>query len=78
LDANSLYGWAMSQLMPLKDFKWNNEEWTREKILTLVDNAPIGYTFDVDLKYHIEFHYKHSDYPLAPKNIINNDYSKLH
>ena len=26
LDANNLYGWAMSQKLPVKDFKWIKKE----------------------------------------------------
>ena len=33
------------------------------------DNGPIGYIFDVDLKYPEELHDKHNFYPLAPDRL---------
>ena len=69
LDANNLYGYAMSQHLPQKDFKWNNQSWNDEKILNISDDNKIGYTFDVDLHYPKELHDKHNNYPLAPENL---------
>ena len=37
LDANNLYGHAMSQYLPVSDFKWNTEEWNTEKIMSIGD-----------------------------------------
>ncbi len=48
LDANNLYGYAMCQYLPQKNFKWNNETWTTDKILSLDDTGNKGYMFDVD------------------------------
>ena len=43
LDANNLYGGAMCEYLPIKNFEWNNDEWTKEKILSLSDTAETGY-----------------------------------
>ena len=56
LDANNLYGYAMCEYLPKGDFKWNEDEWTDEKILQLDDEGKRGYLFDVDLKYPEELH----------------------
>ena len=82
LDANNLYGYAMSQYLPLKNFKWNNEnDWVSDfnkeknyyenvdKILNIADNAKIGYTFSVDLHYPESLHNYHNNYPLACENM---------
>ena len=76
LDANNLYGYAMSSYLPRCNFKWNNEEWNTEKIMNLKDNDTTGYLFDVDLKYNFddiektkELHDLHNGYPLAPENL---------
>ena len=37
LDANNLYGYAVSQYLPQKNFKWNNDEWNEEKIMQIPD-----------------------------------------
>jgi len=75
LDANNLYGWAMSQKLPTGEYKWerNPDEWTTEKILQLSDDASYGYIFEVDLKYPKELHDLHNDYPLAPESLSVSD-----
>jgi intergrase/recombinase len=65
LDANNLYGWAMSKYLPYGGFKWNN---TEIDVLNAPDNSPKGYIFEVDLSYLEELHDLHSDLPLAPAN----------
>ena len=75
LDANNLYGYAMSQYLPLKDFEWNNEEWTKEKIMNLKEDGKLGYIFEVDLHYPVELHDFHNGYPCAPETMkIKKDY----
>ena len=67
LDANNLYGWAMSQALPFGEFKWLNErEWSPIDWMKLGDNDPIGYFLEVDLDYPEVLHEPHNDYPLAP------------
>ena len=76
-DANNLYGWAMSQYLPVGDYKWENiASWNNlwntpekltQRILELDDEGERGYIFEVDLDYPVELHDKHSDYPLAPE-----------
>ena len=67
-DANNLYGWAMSQPLPYKEFKWvNPKDFTHEKILDLKPDAPEGFIFEVDLEYPHHLHDSHQEYPLAPE-----------
>jgi len=56
LDANNLYGGAMSEYLPYKSFKWNKDIWTREKILDLNDKGDKGYLFAVDLHIPVKLH----------------------
>ena len=71
LDANNLYGWAMSQPLPYADFKWHKhpENLTVEDIEELDPNAERGCFLEVDLDYPEHLHDYHNDYPLAPENI---------
>ncbi len=70
LDANNLYGWAMSQPLPLCDFSWVPEEELKKiKWLEQTENQDFGYIVKVDLRYPPELHEAHSDYPLAPERI---------
>ncbi|KAJ8887934.1 hypothetical protein PR048_007418 [Dryococelus australis] len=62
LDANNLYGWAMSQYLPYGGFKWGNTYIYATKIE------------EVDLEYPHELHDLHKYLPLAPENKITEVY----
>jgi hypothetical protein len=70
LDANNLYGWAMSQHLPTGKFKWLSEDQISKLDVVNVpnDNAE-GYILEVDLEYPSEIHDNHNDYPLAPEKL---------
>ena len=85
LDANNLYGWAMSQSLPTDGFKWMNNL-TKDKVMDILEKAndsmanPIkkkGFIFEVDLEYPKELWKSHNDYPLAPEKMKVNGVEKL-
>ena len=84
LDANNLYGWAMSQNLPTHGFKWMNNI-TQEKVMEILEKANHsmsnlgrkGYIFEVDLEYPEHLWDSHNDYPLAPEKMIVNGVEKL-
>lgn len=69
LDANNLYGWAMSQHLPFADFKWNTEEWTTERILSIANDAETGYKFKCHLRIPESHHDLFNNYVPCPENI---------
>ena len=70
LDANNLYGWAMSKPLPTHGFKWMKdselEKWEKYSCI-----------LEVDLEYPKSLHDLHNDYPLAPEQIEVNKVDKL-
>ena len=78
LDANNLYGWAMSQNLPTHGFKWMKNI-TMEKVYKILDKKQGGlsYVFEVDLEYPEELWDEHNDYPLAPELMKVNGVEKL-
>ncbi|CAH2108777.1 unnamed protein product [Euphydryas editha] len=64
-DANNLYGWAMSQYLPVGGFEWVDPDTN----FNIPDTSEYGFILEVDLKYPDELHDLHSDLPLCPKNI---------
>lgn len=70
LDANNLYGWAMSKPLPTHGFKFMNKaEVKRWRNLPCI--------LEVDLDYPIELHELHNEYPLAPERLMINKVEKL-
>jgi hypothetical protein len=66
LDANNLYGWAMSQALPYGNFEWCDAgNFNTKSIMSMTEDQDKGYIFQVDLEYPEELHYEHNDYPLA-------------
>ncbi|KAK9707762.1 hypothetical protein QE152_g27640 [Popillia japonica] len=69
LDCNNLYGYALSQELPIGDFiEEDCEYFTKDIILSLSDHGDRGYTFVVDLEIPNELHKKIKDYPLLPEH----------
>ena len=62
LDANNLYGWAMSKPLPIQSFKWMAEE-------DLNNWRNIPCILEVDLEYPQDLHDLHNDYPVAPERL---------
>ena len=66
LDANNLYGWAMSKYLPTGGFKWLTEKQIEGLNLTKYkEDSKKGLILEVDLEYPKELHDLHNDYPLA-------------
>ena len=53
LDANNLYGWAMSQKLPTNSFKWVEDlsQFNENFIKNYDENSDIGYFLEVDIDY---------------------------
>ena len=78
LDANNLYGWAMSQKLPVNGLKWvENNEKNEEFIKNYNENNNKGYILEVDVKYPKKLHDLHSDLPFLPKRMKIDKCKKL-
>jgi len=71
LDAKNLYGWAMSQYLPIGGFKWMTEKQINKLVKKVYINpdADKGYILEVDLEYPAELHELHNDYPVAAEKM---------
>ena len=79
LDASNLYGWAMSQKLPVNGFKWvkNVSKIDEDFIKNYVEDGDIGYFLEVDIEYPRELHDLHNDLPFSPEQMEINKCSKL-
>ena len=70
LDANNLYGHAMSQYLPTGGFRWMTEKQINNMNLgKYKEDSKKGFILEVDLEYPKELHDLHNDYPLAPEKV---------
>ena len=70
LDANNLYGWAMSQYLPTDGFRWMTEKQINKiDLAKYKEDSEKGFILEVDLKYPEELHNLHNDYPLGPEKV---------
>ena len=75
LDANNLYGWAMSQPLPSGGFKWVNIK--PDRISKLAKLKSKGYILEVDVRYPKELHDSHNDLPFMCEKVKINGVEKL-
>ena len=70
LDANNLYGWAMSQYLPTGNFKWmTDKEISKIDLGKYKADGKKGLILEVDLEYPQELHDIHNDYPVTPEKV---------
>ena len=71
LDANNLYGWAMSQKLPIDDFEWVEKDdlskFNDSFIRNYDGNSDKGYILEVDVEYPKNIHKLHSDLSFLPE-----------
>ena len=76
LDANNLYGWAMSKKLPVNGFRWLDSdkinEINEEFIKNYNENDIKGYIFEVDVRYPNRLHDLYSDLPFLSERIEKN------
>ena len=78
LDANNLYGWAMSKKLLVNGFKWTDNNIINEELKkNYNENDKKGYILEVDVKYPKKLHDLHSDLPFLPERMEINKCKKL-
>ena len=81
MDANNLYGWAMSKKLPVNGFRWLDSdeinEINEEFIKSYNENDNKGYIFEVDVRYLKKLHDLHSDFPFLPERMEISKCKKL-
>ena len=71
LDANNLYGRAMSQPLPVDGFKCVKKvsKIDEDFIKNYDENSDKGYILEADVEYHKNLHDLHSDLPFLPERM---------
>ena len=81
LDANNLYGWAMSQKLQVRNFKWIEKgdisKFNETFIKNYDENSEKGYILEVDLKYPEKIPMLHSNLAFLPERMKINKCTKL-
>ena len=69
LDANNLYGWAVSQKLPVDGFKWIKTltEFNEDFIKKCDESNNKGYILEVDFEYPKNLFNLHGDLPFYLK-----------
>ena len=79
LDANNLYGKAMTEKLPVRGFKWVNDisKIDEDFVKDYNKNDNKGYILDEDVDYPNKLQNLHSDLPFLPERMIINNTKKL-
>ena len=75
LNANNLYGWAMSEPLPPGGFKWVDVK--PEEVYELSKKENYGYILKVDVRYPKEIHDSHNDLPFMCEKMKIDGVEKL-
>ena len=78
-DANNLYGWTMSEKLPVDKFTWETDLsiFTSDFIKNYDSHSDMGYIFYVDIIYPKELYELHKDLPFLPDKMEVNKVNKL-
>ena len=79
LDANNLYGKAMTEKLPVRGFRWMTDisRMDEDFVRSYDKNDIKGYILEVDVTYPNELQNLHSDLPFLPERMVINNTKKL-
>ena len=70
LDANNLYGRALSKKLAVNGFKWTDNNIINEEFIkNYNENDKKGYILEIDIKYLKKLHDLHCDLPFLPERM---------
>ena len=69
LHASNLYGWAMSQKLPVNRFRWVHEvsRFNEDFIKNYNENSDLGYFLQIDVEYTKKIFTSHKELPFLPE-----------
>ena len=79
LDVSNLYGWAMSEKLPVDNFKWETDLsiFTMDFIKNYNEESDTGYLLYVDVEYPKNLRKSHEDLPFLPNRMKVNKVNKI-
>ena len=81
VDANNLYGWAISKKLPVDGFKWVDDLsidlFTEDFIKSYDEEGDVGDLLDAHVQYSIKVRMSHKCLPFLPKKMKINKCTKL-
>ena len=79
VDANNLYGYAMSKKLPVDNFKWETDLsiFTEDFIKNYDEESDIGYLLFVDVRYPKSLREKHKYLSFLPEKVKRKKVPKL-
>ena len=78
-DVNNLYGWPMSQKLPVNKFEWveDTSQFNEDFIKNYNEESDEGYFLEVDVQYPENLHEFHNDLPFLPERMKLGKIGKL-
>ena len=79
LGCKNLYGWEMSQKLPVHNFEWieDTSQLNEDFIKKYNEESDDGYFFEVDVQYPKKLHELHNDLPFLPERMKLKKVAKL-
>ena len=76
---NNLYGWAMSQKLPVDNIEWikDTSQFNEDFIKNYNEESDEGYFLEVDVQYLEKLHELHNDLPFLPERMKIEKVEKL-
>ena len=76
---NNLYGWAMSQMVPVNNFEWTKDtsQFNKNFIKNYNEESDEGYFLEVDIPHPKNLHNLHNDLLFLPESMKIEIFEKL-
>ena len=70
-DVNELYGWVMSQKVPVNNFEWIKDtfQFKEDFIKKIYEKSDEGYFLEVDVQYSKKLHNLHNHLPFLSERM---------